>query len=72
MEELIKSRMRNKKLSEYACKDEDAVILYKEDDDIRTRFFRDSDRIIYSLSSSSSNSDVPEIAAVPFVFVVVA
>ena len=50
MEELIKSRMRNKNLSEYACKDEDAVTLHDEEDDLRTRFFRDSDRIIYSLS----------------------
>lgn len=50
MEEIIKLRMRNKNLSEYACKDEEAVTLYKEDEDMRTRFFRDSDRIIYSLS----------------------
>lgn len=50
MEEIIKSRMRNKNLSEYACKDECAETLYEEVDDIRTRFFRDSDRIIYSLS----------------------
>ena len=50
MEELIKLRMRNKNLSEYACKDDEAETLYKEDEDMRTRFFRDSDRIIYSLS----------------------
>lgn len=50
MEELIKLRMRNKNLSDYACKDEEAETLYKEEEDMRTRFFRDSDRIIYSLS----------------------
>lgn len=50
MEEKIILRMKNKNLSEYACKDEDAIIFYDEDEDIRTRFFRDSDRIIYSLS----------------------
>ena len=42
--------MRNKNLSEYACIDDKAKTLYKEEDDMRTRFFRDSDRIIYSLS----------------------
>ena len=50
MEELIKSRMRNKNLSKYACSDEKAKTLYVEEEDMRTRFFRDSDRIIYSLS----------------------
>lgn len=50
MEELVKLRMRNKNLSEYACIDDKAKTLYKEEDDMRTRFFRDSDRIIYSLS----------------------
>jgi len=50
MEDLIKLRMKNKNLSEYACKDEWAETIYDEEDDIRTRFFRDSDRIIYSLS----------------------
>ena len=50
MEEIVKLRMKNKNLSEYACKDSEAKTLYKEEDDMRTRFFRDSDRIIYSLS----------------------
>ena len=50
MEEIIKFRMRNKNLSEYACNDDEAKTLFKEEDDMRTRFFRDSDRIIYSLS----------------------
>lgn len=48
--ELIKKRMRSKKLSKYACKDESAITLKEEKEDIRPRFFRDSDRIIYSLS----------------------
>ncbi len=48
--DLIIKRMRNKSLSEYACSDESAIILRSEKDDIRTRFFRDADRIVYSLS----------------------
>ena len=48
-EEIIK-RMNNKNLSQYACKDEKAIKLVDESDDLRPRFFRDSDRIIYSLS----------------------
>lgn len=39
-----------KDLSSYACIDDDAIILNPEKEDIRTRFFRDADRIIYSLS----------------------
>lgn len=49
-DEIIMKRMRNKKLSKYACKDECAMTIVDERDDIRPRFFRDSDRIIYSLS----------------------
>ena len=49
-EEIIKLRMKNKNLSEYACKDECAETINHEEEDMRTRFFRDSDRIIYSLS----------------------
>lgn len=37
-------------LSEYACKDEEAIYFEKRDNDIRTPFFRDIDRIIYSLA----------------------
>ena len=48
--DIIKKRMRYKKLSKYACRDTDALLLVDEEDDIRPRFFRDSDRIIYSLS----------------------
>ena len=42
--------MKNKSLSEYACKDDSAITFINENDDLRPRFFRDSDRIIYSLS----------------------
>lgn len=48
-EEVIK-RMNSKNLSKYACKDDNAIKLIDESDDLRPRFFRDSDRIIYSLS----------------------
>ena len=37
-------------LSEYATKDEDVIYLKNRDEDIRTPFFRDIDKIIYSLS----------------------
>lgn len=37
-------------LSKYACPDENAIRINKEPKDIRTSFFRDIDRIIYSLS----------------------
>ena len=40
----------NKFLSKYACSDEDAIRFEYLEDDIRTSFFRDIDRIIYSLS----------------------
>ena len=50
MIEEIKSRMRYKNLGQYACKDEEAIMLEYENEDIRPRFFRDADRIIYSLS----------------------
>lgn len=42
---------REELLSEYATKDKDAIrIDKKEEDEIRPNFFRDTDRIIYSLS----------------------
>lgn len=37
-------------LSKYACKDEEAIYFKQRDNDIRTSFFRDIDRIIYSLA----------------------
>ena len=49
MNELIK-RMSNKNLSIYGCPDSDAITLEPEENDIRPRFFRDADRVIYSLS----------------------
>ena len=39
-----------KNLSKYACKNSDAIRIGKEGNDIRPPFFRDIDRIIYSLS----------------------
>ena len=38
------------RLSKYACKDSDSLRFKEEKEDIRTPFFRDIDRIIYSLS----------------------
>ena len=49
-EDLVLKRMRTKNLSKFACEDSKAIILNNEEEDIRPRFFRDSDRIIYSLS----------------------
>lgn len=40
----------NKILSKYACPDSDAIYLHENKDDFRTPFFRDIDRIIYSLA----------------------
>lgn len=40
----------NNYLSKYACKDNQAIYFAKRDNDIRTSFFRDIDRIIYSLA----------------------
>lgn len=52
MNEQIINNMRkqNENLSMYATKDWDAIRLNDEDKDIRPSFFRDIDRIIYSLS----------------------
>ena len=48
MKELFKAK--NNYLSEYACKDDEAIRLKKSTPDMRTDFFRDIDKIIYSLS----------------------
>lgn len=40
----------NKILSKYACLDSDAIYLHENKDDFRTPFFRDIDRIIYTLA----------------------
>lgn len=52
MEKEIFENMKkhNKFLSKYACSDDDAIRFEYLKDDIRTSFFRDIDRIIYSLS----------------------
>ena len=42
--------LKEKNLSEYACKNEDAIITENSSDDIRPIFFRDIDRIIHSLA----------------------
>ena len=40
----------NSILTKYACKDEEAIYFLKRDEDIRSSFFRDADRILYSLA----------------------
>ncbi len=54
MNEEIMRNMRkyNKLLGEYATKDEDAIRIDEEIKDIRPNYFRDIDRIIFSLSYS--------------------
>ncbi len=50
--DIAKKNFLNKELnlSKYATKSRDAIRLYEDDEDIRPPFFRDIDRIIYSLS----------------------
>ena len=43
-------KRKNLHLSKYATKDDDAIRYKEEENDIRTPFYRDTDRIIYSLS----------------------
>ena len=43
-------KMRNRNLSKYASKDNDAIRLNPNKEDFRTAYFRDIDRILYSLS----------------------
>ncbi len=51
MEDIILNMTKhNKYLSKYACLDEEAIFFKENKKDIRTSFFRDTDRIIYSLS----------------------
>lgn len=52
MNNILKDNMykHNFNLSSYACKDEDAIRFQRIDEGIRPPFFRDADRIIYSLS----------------------
>ena len=42
-------KLKNSNLSEFACHDEMAYRLKKEIEDIRTPFFRDIDKVIYTL-----------------------
>lgn len=46
----FKMNSHNDALSKYACLDQNAIYLKPNQDDIRTPFFRDIDRIIYSLA----------------------
>ena len=46
----LKMTNHNNNLSKYACNDTEAIYLKENKDDIRTPFFRDIDRIIYSLA----------------------
>ncbi len=51
MDDIIKNMNKNdNNLSEYACKNSEAYRYKKEEKDIRSSYFRDIDRIIYSLS----------------------
>ena len=51
MQDIIENMNKNDKyLSEYATQNNDAIRLNQEEKDIRSSFFRDIDRIIYSLS----------------------
>ena len=43
-------KKHNSNLSKYASKDEDAIRLKKVEEDFRTPYFRDIDKILYSLS----------------------
>lgn len=46
----FKENMKIKGLSKYACPYENGIRFYEETDDIRPSFFRDIDRILYSLA----------------------
>ena len=43
-------KVKNLYLNEFACKDEDAIYLSEIVPDMRTAYFRDTDRILYSLA----------------------
>lgn len=47
---IYKNMLKEKNLSKYACKDKDAIRLNTYKGDIRPNYFRDIDKIIYSLS----------------------
>ena len=50
LDDIKKNMNRDNLLSEYACKNSDAIRLGPNKNDIRPPFFRDIDKIIYSLS----------------------
>ena len=50
LEEIKNNMNRDNYLSEYACKNSDAIRFEDEENDIRPPYLRDADRIIYSLS----------------------
>lgn len=50
LNEVIKNMNKDDNLSVYACKNSEAIRFVNEENDIRPPFFRDTDRIIYSLS----------------------
>ena len=51
LEEAKNNFLNNEKyLSEYACKNDDAIRIKEDDEDIRPNYFHDIDRIIHSLS----------------------
>ena len=53
LEEAKNNFLNNEKyLSNYACKNSDAIRLRDDEEDIRPEFFHDIDRIIHSLSYS--------------------
>lgn len=43
-------KRKNVDLSKWACRDDEAIRFFSEEEDIRTPFYRDIDKIIYSLS----------------------
>lgn len=43
-------KLHNNNLSKFACKDSDSIRFFESNDDIRTPFFKDIDKILYSLS----------------------
>lgn len=49
-EAIEQMQKHNSILSNYACKDEEAIYFEERDEDIRSSFFRDTDRILYSLA----------------------
>ena len=50
LNEITNNMNKDNNLSKFACKNSDAIRFINEDSDIRPPFFRDTDRIIYSLS----------------------